>query len=142
MTIFPTLAVASPLVAGLIWIVKSAFIRPRTVPEMVGAIDIQLANRLYELVESRTAPVIKDQQFWKAVGGITGVPHLLSQARLLVSIVIEIRKVHPDLFEWEAKQLHGITWFLFKAIISRHAESCAARFCDLSADVEVLRSLL
>lgn len=155
---FHVLAAASLIVAGFTWIVKAAFTRPRTIPELVDMIDIDLAKRLYAFVEDHSETPPTDRQFWEAVGGFSGIPHLLWQGRLLMKIVIELRKIHPDLFEWEAKQLSGTTSCLFLAILGCLRESlnihfypkwrsartriCATTFCNLSADVEVILSYL
>lgn len=135
------------------------FLRPaRSVPDLIQKIDKDLARKLYVCHEDYSLGMVHHgQAVWAAIGGVRGLPHLISQARLLVSIVFELRKHHDGMFAEESERVRGVlgaivmgsAGALWENIRARWHPSmtriatflCAEAFVHLSAEVEASLTL-
>jgi hypothetical protein len=114
-------------------------------------IDQELVKRLYELRVSRQRGQYKPGDAWQVLGGLRGLPHVLSQGRLLTNLVFGIHAQYPDLFTYEVNQVRGARFCLLLGSFGAIREAIRARrhpdyqrhctiflaeaLCDLAAEV-------
>lgn len=107
-------AIAGTLAVAL----RHAYKRARTVPELMASVDTRLATDLCLYAGDLDVQIAKDERLWKRLGGVTGLLHLVAQARLWLDIVIEIRKDDPTMFAKEARELKAkVTALTFAAFL-------------------------
>ncbi len=106
-TPFPVSLEIAAVIGGIGFLMKS--LKPaRSIPDLVSKVDTNLANRLNLCHKMYTRDAMSQgKAVWEAIGGLRGFPHFLAQVRLLVSIVFELRKSFPGLFESETDHVRG-----------------------------------
>jgi hypothetical protein len=125
---------AFPLVLEAVGVIGGATIvartlRPhKTIPALMAQVDTELMRRMYLFHEDRLRSTIDGAVIWKAIGGIRGLPHFLSQGRLLVKIMLEIKKQHPGEYEFEFERIRGARGGLLLAAIVCIWDSVRAQF--------------
>lgn len=128
MTVFDGCLEAGVIICGVAVTLKRSIRKVRSVPELMASVDIRLANDLCRYAGDLDIQIAYDEALWKRLGGLPGIWHLLTQARLWLSIIIEIRKDDPDEFAQEAQLLRARVAALIFAALLCLFETAGRRF--------------
>jgi hypothetical protein len=118
---------------------------------LTAQIDQELVQSINELRMSRRRGQYKPGDAWRALGGLRGLPHVISQGYLLTDLVFGLHAQYPELFTYEVDQVRGARFCLLLGSLGaikeairahwhpNHQRQCtiflAEAFCDLAAEV-------